>query len=105
MWPVTRIGLKKTAWRRPRSQKLASDGLTPVTVDALYREVYHRKHLQAAEESVQLLPGREVFDISSGPDGYVIATRSSLSGGGRGLWRGCDHPGNRLSGPDAGFPV
>ena len=44
-----------------RSQKLASDGLTPVTVDALYREVYHRKHLQAAEESVQLLPGREVF--------------------------------------------
>ena len=63
-----------------RSQKLASDGLTPVTVDALYREVYHRKHLQASEESVQLLPGREVFDISSGPDGYVIASRSSLSG-------------------------
>ena len=63
-----------------RSQKLASDGLTPVTVDALYKEVYRRRHLAGEMDTVRLLPGREVFDIEAQRVGYAIATRSGQSG-------------------------
>ncbi|WP_153772037.1 SidA/IucD/PvdA family monooxygenase [Labrenzia sp. CE80] len=55
-------------------QKLASDGLTPATIDALYEEIYRRKHLVNAPDTVTLLPGRNVFALDRDALGYRIHT-------------------------------
>ncbi|WP_417686795.1 lysine N(6)-hydroxylase/L-ornithine N(5)-oxygenase family protein [Roseibium sp.] len=53
-------------------QKLASDGLTPATIDALYEEIYRRKHLAGNPDSVTLLPGRNVTGLHRDHRGYQI---------------------------------
>lgn len=61
-------------------QKLASDGLTPVTVDAIYAEVYRRKHLEGGDNSVALLPGRNVFAMEETLRGFTLAGEAMASG-------------------------
>ncbi|WP_417669052.1 lysine N(6)-hydroxylase/L-ornithine N(5)-oxygenase family protein [Roseibium sp.] len=60
-------------------QKLASDGLTPSTIDALYEEIYKRKHLDGAKDSVTLLPGRHVIDLKESHSGYQVTTQTQAT--------------------------
>ena len=62
------------------SQKLASDGLTPSTVDELYTEIYRRKHLCSSSCTINLLPGRDVVAMEQNGAGYQLASHSALSG-------------------------
>ncbi|MDD7912007.1 SidA/IucD/PvdA family monooxygenase [Pseudovibrio exalbescens] len=63
------------------SQKLASDGLTPQTVDAIYSEIYRQRHLcGGAGKTVRLLPGREVFDVRQQNEGSTVLTRAKVNG-------------------------
>ncbi|KZL12664.1 L-lysine N6-monooxygenase [Pseudovibrio axinellae] len=61
------------------SQKLASDGLTPSTVDELYAEVYRRKHLSNNECNITLLSGRNVIAMERNGPSYQLTSQSAIS--------------------------
>ncbi|KZK84970.1 L-lysine N6-monooxygenase [Pseudovibrio sp. Ad13] len=62
------------------NQKLASDGLTPSTVDELYAEIYRLKHLCADPCTITLLPGRDVKAMEQQGTGYRLTSNSTISG-------------------------
>lgn len=61
------------------SQKLASDGLTPSTVDELYREIYRRRHLSSDACKVTLLSGRNVIAMERNGASYQLTSQSAIS--------------------------
>ncbi|WP_321340871.1 SidA/IucD/PvdA family monooxygenase [Breoghania sp.] len=58
-------------------QKLASDGLTPATIEALYEEIYRRRHLDAGPDGIALLPGRSVTGLEADGGAYRIITQTT----------------------------
>jgi lysine N6-hydroxylase len=53
--------------------KLASDGLTPSTIEALYTELYRRTHLGDQPDSFALLPGRSMTRMMPGAAGFRLS--------------------------------
>lgn len=60
-------------------QKLASDGLTPATVDTLFAEIYRRRHL-LGENCISLLPGRNLEAMDRQNGGFLLHTHAITSG-------------------------
>ncbi|WP_310621589.1 lysine N(6)-hydroxylase/L-ornithine N(5)-oxygenase family protein [Flexibacterium corallicola] len=59
-------------------QKLASDGLTPVTVDALYKEIYKRTHLVSQKGGISLLPSRNAVALSHNGSHYDLVCQQII---------------------------
>lgn len=60
-------------------QKLASDGITPITVDTLFAEIYRRRHLMG-ENCISLLPGRNLEAMDRQNGSFLLRTRALPSG-------------------------
>ena len=60
-------------------QKLASDGISPDTLRELYQRFYQLVHLDGAAERIQLLPNRELQQLSRA-GGYEIGLHNGLDG-------------------------
>lgn len=61
-------------------QKLASDGISPDTLKALYQRLYQMVHLEGAGDRVQLLPHRELQKLSR-PGSHELLLHNNLNGG------------------------
>ncbi|WP_158931660.1 lysine N(6)-hydroxylase/L-ornithine N(5)-oxygenase family protein [Acidisphaera sp. S103] len=56
-------------------QKLASDGISPSLLEALYRRLYELRYLENSPCKWQLCPGRELEEISRSGNGWRITSR------------------------------
>ncbi len=68
--------------RRPRvvtEQKLASDGISPDTLKALYRRFYRLAHLEGESERIALLPNRELQGLAR-RNAYEMDLQNHLHG-------------------------
>ena len=64
-----------------RKQKLASDGITPVYLLELYRELYDRTYLSDGQGvSWQLLPDRTLVEMAEVTSGFQLGLNNALSG-------------------------
>lgn len=61
------------------SQKLASDGISPDTLRALYQRFYELVHLDGAADRIQLLPNRELQRFSRSGS-YELGLQNHLDG-------------------------
>lgn len=61
--------------RKVEEQKLASDGISPATLRALYRRLYEAKAMGDLDHPVRLLPGREVVDM----DGQTVTRLTAVN--------------------------
>ncbi|SFR60065.1 lysine N6-hydroxylase [Marinobacter daqiaonensis] len=64
-----------------RYQKLASDGISPSTLNALYQRLYEFRHTNPATPPPRLLPGRDLYAGSAAADCPIrLLTRNRLDG-------------------------
>jgi lysine N6-hydroxylase len=61
--------------------KLAGDGASPSTLQAIYRRLYALRHLEASEAEPALLPHREVIQMERQKDEYRLILRNGFDGG------------------------
>lgn len=62
------------------AQKLASDGITPAALQAIYRELYHRFDVLGEPRWARLLPHRSAVDLRRQGLGFQLASEHGLSG-------------------------
>lgn len=66
-----------------QAQKLASDGISPVTLKQIYEAVYEQYYIAKNADSLALMPGRELIDMEDqrqGSRGFKLTARNGLSG-------------------------
>ncbi|MDI4636951.1 MULTISPECIES: lysine N(6)-hydroxylase/L-ornithine N(5)-oxygenase family protein [Halomonadaceae] len=66
--------------REVSAQKLASDGITPAALQALYRELYHRFDVLGEPRWARLHPHREAIDLKRHGLGFELTTSHGLTG-------------------------
>ncbi|GAA5171348.1 lysine N(6)-hydroxylase/L-ornithine N(5)-oxygenase family protein [Modicisalibacter zincidurans] len=66
--------------REVAAQKLASDGITPAALQALYRELYHRFDVLGEPRWARLLPHRSAVELRRQRPGFHLTTEHGLSG-------------------------
>lgn len=66
--------------REVAAQKLASDGITPAALQALYRELYHRFDVLGEPRWARLLPHRSAVELRRQGPGFHLTTEHGLSG-------------------------
>lgn len=62
------------------AQKLASDGITPTALRAIYRELYHRFDVLGESRWARLLPHRSAVDLKRQGPGLELTTEHGLTG-------------------------
>lgn len=62
------------------AQKLASDGITPAALQAIYRELYHRFDVLGEPRWARLLPHRSAVDLHRHGLGFQLTSEHGLSG-------------------------
>lgn len=62
------------------AQKLASDGITPTALQALYRELYHRFDVLGEPRWARLLPHRSAMALERHGPGFRLTAEHGLSG-------------------------
>lgn len=62
------------------AQKLASDGISPLTLREIYRHLYDLAHVAGTPQRFTLLPGRELFAAERRGNVFSIVLRNRLSG-------------------------
>ena len=60
-------------------QKLASDGNTPEYLDALYKDLYQHKYVQASPVGVALNPHRRLTKIQKQGESYLLTLNNSFT--------------------------
>nr|WP_298376228.1 SidA/IucD/PvdA family monooxygenase [uncultured Halomonas sp.] len=66
--------------REVAAQKLASDGITPATLQTLYQELYHRFDVLGEPRWARLLPHRTAIDLQRRGQAFALTTEHGLCG-------------------------
>ncbi|RYZ60257.1 MAG: lysine 6-monooxygenase [Proteobacteria bacterium] len=61
-------------------QKLTSDGITPGYLEGIYRELYHRQHVQVDGAETEILSGREMQTIRRVGEEYQVEVANYVRG-------------------------
>lgn len=61
-------------------QKLAGDGISASTLQAIYRRLYVLRHLAGQPIAARLMPHREVLDVERASGGYRLLMRNGFDG-------------------------
>jgi lysine N6-hydroxylase len=62
------------------SQKLASDGISPLTLREIYQELYLAKFVEKRGAAVSLAVNQELSDLVREPDGWRVILKQRSSG-------------------------